>query len=70
MVRMVKMKNKSISSTFVFLKELSGNDKESLCNTFNGLSFKKTQTVKNSPPPAFFCVAVSHHFQANSLNSL
>lgn len=41
MVRMVKMKNKSISSTFVFLKELSGNDKESLCNTFNGLSFKK-----------------------------
>lgn len=26
--------------------------------------------MKNSPPPAFFCVAVSHHFQANSLNSL
>lgn len=41
MVCILKMENKSLSSTFVFLKELSGNDKkESLCNTLNGLSFK------------------------------
>lgn len=38
---------KSLSSNFVYLKELFGKDKnESLCNGLSGLSFRP-QTVKN-----------------------
>lgn len=64
---------KPLSSTFVFLKELFGNDrKESLYNSLNGLSFE-TSNCEKLLTLVFTCYFLSsciHHFQANSLNSL